>query len=100
MNKTSHTEQMGTCDRHQLASDLEIGCACGPVAKCAKHASASKVEQPTRRQIVFNWLMRDSTDKHDGWWGTAEEVELIDELLAALDAHHMENYEKDDTNSR
>ena len=54
MNKTSHTEQMGTCDRHQLASDLEIGCACGPVAKCAKHASASKVEQSPNEEAKLH----------------------------------------------
>lgn len=36
----------------------------------------------SRRQVVFDWLMDD-----EGYWGGSEEVEQVDALLAALDAH-------------
>jgi len=44
--------------------------------------------KPTRRQIVFNWLMAepDFATKSDGYWGGQEDVDRIDALLAALDS--------------
>jgi hypothetical protein len=44
--------------------------------------------KPTRRQIVFNWLMAepDFATKPDGYWGGQEDVDRIDALLAALDS--------------
>lgn len=41
---------------------------------------------PTPRQIVFNWLMDEPefATAESGWWGTYEDVERVDALLAAL----------------
>jgi len=45
------------------------------------------LKPPSRRQIVFNWIMcEDDLSKPDGWWGGTDEVENVDKLLAALDA--------------
>lgn len=43
-------------------------------------------KNPSRRQIVFNWVMcePDFATKSDGYWGGSEEVARIDELLSAL----------------
>lgn len=52
----------------------------------AKADAASALQKPTRRQIVFNWLMgEDDLRQAGGWWGTAEEVAEIDRLLLMLD---------------
>jgi hypothetical protein len=40
--------------------------------------------KPSRRQIVFNWMMGEDLHKCDGWWGTSDQVEHVDELLVAL----------------
>lgn len=42
--------------------------------------------RPTKRQIVFNWMMGEDDLTKDGWWGTSGQVESIDRLLAALAA--------------
>jgi hypothetical protein len=43
------------------------------------------VRKPSARQIVFNWMMgEDWLERPDGWWGTADGVAKVDELLAAL----------------
>lgn len=41
---------------------------------------------PSRRQIVYNWMMGepDFATKLDGWWGTSEELAKVDALLVAL----------------
>ena len=44
------------------------------------------MRKPTRRQIVFNWIMgEEDLTIPDGWWGTSDEVAQIDKLLEALD---------------
>jgi hypothetical protein len=53
------------------------------------YAFVAANQRPTRRQIIFNWLMAepDFATKIDGYWGTQKDVDRIDELLAALDAY-------------
>jgi hypothetical protein len=43
-------------------------------------------DKPTRRQIVFNWLMDEPefVTKKDGYWGDSLDVARVDALLAAL----------------
>lgn len=43
-------------------------------------------KKPSRRQIVLNWMMDepDFASRPDGWWGTSEEIAIVDALLAAL----------------
>jgi hypothetical protein len=43
-------------------------------------------KRPSRRQIVFNWVMGEELDQPDGWWSGSDGVAKVDELLAALDA--------------
>lgn len=49
--------------------------------------SKAMTPTPSRRQIVFNWLMGedDFATRVDGYWGGTEEVAAVDALLAALD---------------
>lgn len=49
---------------------------------------ASRKERPSRRQIIFNWMMGESdfATMKDGHWGGTEEVAHAEALLAALDA--------------
>jgi len=42
-------------------------------------------DKPTKRQIVFNWMMNDDLTKTDGWWGNWDDLVRVDELLAALE---------------
>lgn len=48
----------------------------------------AEVKRPSRRQIVFNWLMDepDFATKPDGYWSGSDDVARIDALLAALDS--------------
>jgi hypothetical protein len=45
-------------------------------------------KKPSRRQIVFNWLMDepDFATKPDGHWSGSDDVARVDALLAALDS--------------
>jgi len=47
---------------------------------------AQDERKPSKRQIVFNWMMDepDFATKVDGYWGGTEEVRRVDALLAAL----------------
>ena len=48
---------------------------------------------PTRRQIVFNWVMGETDLMHpDGYWGTSEEVANVGRLLDALDKLQTQQY--------
>jgi hypothetical protein len=43
---------------------------------------------PSKRQIVFNWLMADPdfATKTDGYWGGQDDVDRIDALIVALES--------------
>lgn len=47
---------------------------------------AQAADTPSRRQIVFNWVMGGDLTRKDGYWGGRDEVDRADELLAALDS--------------
>src|SRR6202142_2561708 len=70
---------------HERGADVM---SCGGPAKVpdAPPGSLHRQAVPTRRQIVFNWMMGEDMSKVDGYWGTQDEVDRIDELLAALAA--------------
>lgn len=52
---------------------------------CMRILEQVKQTKPTKRQIVFNWLMgEEDLTKHDGYWGGPEEVARVDKLLTAL----------------
>lgn len=42
-------------------------------------------ETPSRRQIVFNWIMGEDLADSDGYWAGSDGLAAVDELLAALD---------------
>lgn len=47
--------------------------------------------RPSKRQIVFNWMFGEDLRRPDGYWGTSDEVKLVDELIEALDDAGMED---------
>lgn len=42
-------------------------------------------DKPSRRQIVFSWIMGEDLADHDGYWAGSDGVLAVDELLSALD---------------
>ena len=57
----------------------------GPMQEVKSPAKETN-PRPTRRQIVFNWLMEDDLGDAGRWWGTEDGVAEIDRLLLMLDA--------------
>lgn len=68
-----------------LCSPCTTALQCLEAGGCAL---SKEKHQPSRRQIIFNWLMDEDgwQTKKDGYWGGSEEVAKVDELLAVLDA--------------
>lgn len=54
-------------------------------ARAALKEKLQVSDRPSRRQIVFNWIMGEDLANHDGYWGGSDGVKAVDELLAALD---------------
>lgn len=52
---------------------------------CGRVEPVIPERRPSRRQIVFNWIMGEDLADHDGYWAGSDGVKSVDELLAALD---------------